>query len=79
MENSDPYLFAYASKTNEEDSKMNISEKEAQKTVEYQETLKIDVENIDKNIKTIWIPIYEVIDDLFLKKQNISTSSFRLM
>ena len=42
---------------------MKISEKEERDTLEYQETLKNDTENIDKNIKTIWRPIYEVIDD----------------
>ena len=48
---------------------MKISEKEEQNIVEYQETLKIDVENIHKNIKLIQRPIYEVIDALFLKKR----------
>ena len=33
---------------------MKISEKEEHKTVEYQETLKIDLKNINKNIKTTW-------------------------
>ena len=37
---------------------MDISEKEKQKTVEYQGTFKIDVKNIDKIIKSIWSSIY---------------------
>ena len=57
-ENTDPDLTADASK----DDNINISEKEEQKTVGYKETLGIYVENIDKNIKAIWRPIYEVID-----------------
>ena len=69
----DVYLTVDASKTNEEDFYMYISEKEYQKTVEYQETLKVDVKNINKNIKTIWIQIYEVIDAKFLKKLTIFT------
>ena len=60
--NADSYLTADASKTNEEYDNMNISEKEEQETVGCQETLKIDVKNIDKNIKTIFIPIYIVIN-----------------
>ena len=36
--------------------------------MEYQETFKIDVENIDKNKNTIWRPIYEVIDAPFFEE-----------
>ena len=36
--------------------------------MEYQETLKIDVENIDKNKNTIWRPIYEFIDAPFFEE-----------
>ena len=65
VENDDADLTVDASKTNQEEYGMNISEKEEQKNVEYQETLKIDVKNIDKNIKLIWRPVYEVIDATF--------------
>ena len=41
--------------------------------------MKIDVENIDKDIKKIWIPIYEVIDAPFLKKRTFYNSIFRPM
>ena len=47
---------------------MNISIKEEQDTLEYQETLKLDVKNVSIDKKTIWIPINEFIDDPFLKK-----------
>ena len=57
---------------------MNIPEKEQKETVVYQETLKIDVKNINKNIKKIWRPIYEVIDDPFLEETDISTRLFIL-
>ena len=68
VKNADTYLTADVGKTNEEDEDMKISDKEENKTVGYQETLKIYVNNIDKNIKTKWIPIHEVIDDTFSNK-----------
>ena len=71
LENTDENLNEHASKTIEEDDNTNILEKEDQKTVGYQETLKIDVKNIAKNIKTICRPIYEVINVAFSKKQTI--------
>ena len=45
-------LTSDSGKTNEKYDSINILEKYEQKTVKYQETLKMDVENIDKNIKT---------------------------
>ena len=50
---------------------MNISDEEEQKTVVYQENLKIDVKNINKNIKTIWRPIYDVIYVTLFEEKNI--------
>ena len=41
--------------------------------MECQENLKINAENINKNIRTIWRPIYEVINAPFLKKRIFST------
>ena len=41
---------------------------EEQKNLRYQETMKVDVENISK-YKINWRPIYEVIDTSFLQKQ----------
>ena len=49
VENSGSDLTAYASKIIEDNYNMKISMKEEQKTVEYQETLKVDVKNITKN------------------------------
>ena len=48
MVNADSDLNADASKISEDDYSMNISVKGEQKNVEYQETLKIDVKNINK-------------------------------
>ena len=39
--------------------------------MEYQK-LRIDIKYIDKNIKTIWILIYEVIDDTFFEEIDLS-------
>ena len=36
-------------------------------TVEYQETFGTYFKNIDKNIRKIWRPIYEIIDAPFVK------------
>ena len=44
--------------------------------MEYQETLKIDVENIDKNKNTIWRPIYEFIDAPFFEETDIFPQDF---
>ena len=46
--NADADLTADASKTNEKYDDMKVLEKEEQKTVGYQETLKMDVKNIEK-------------------------------
>ena len=62
-ENSDADLTEDASKTNKEDYDMNISDKEEQRTVKYQVTLKIDVKSIN-NMKLLMLH--------FLKKQNFS-------
>ena len=40
---------------------MQISMEENQGAAEYQETLKIDDENIAKNRKTIWGPLHEFV------------------
>ena len=66
--NVDADLTVDESKINSNDVNMEISEKEEQNTVEYQETLRIDVKNIDKSKNKIWRPIYEVIDAPFFKK-----------
>ena len=53
VENSDADLTSDASKINEESANIKISMKEEQKSVEYQEILKIDVGNIAKNQKNM--------------------------
>ena len=68
VENYDADLTADSSKTNKEDERMNFLQIEGQKTLGYQDTLKIDVESIDKSKNTIWRSICEVIDIHFLKK-----------
>ena len=68
--NDNSYLTAYASKIKEDDDDINISLKKDQKTVEYQETLKIYVENIGKKIY-IYIDQYMKLSMLhFLRKLN---------
>ena len=57
---------------------MHISDREEHKTVVHQENLVIYVQNVDKNIKKIWRPIYEVIYVTFFKKQTLSTTFLRL-
>ena len=42
----------------------------------YQETLKIDVKNINKHIKTTCRPIYEVIDATFFEETDIFPQAF---
>ena len=65
MANNDADLTKDAGKTDKKDDDMNISEREEQKTLDYKETLKIYVKNINKDINTIWRPIYKVIDITF--------------
>ena len=49
--NADAGVTADVSKMNEDDDKMIISMGKEQKTLEYQETMKVDVKNITKNPK----------------------------
>ena len=76
MENDDAYLNADASKINKDDDNMKISMEEEQKTVEYQETLKVDVKNIPEK-KPIWRPIYEAIDAPFFEETDFSHKLFK--
>ena len=52
---------------------------EDQKTLEYQETVKLDVKSIAKNKKNIWRPIYKGIDTSFFEEKNIFPQYFKLM
>ena len=52
-----------------------MSMEEEQKTLEYQETMKVYVENIAKN-QNNWKPIYEVIHDLFFAVEKFVPPEF---
>ena len=58
---------------------MIISVEEEQKTLEYQETMEVDVENISKSKKTYGDQYMKLLILHFLKKQIFSTRIFRLM
>ena len=66
--NDDSDVNTVANKIDKDNNGMIISMEKEQKTLEYQETMKVEVENISKNKKAIWRPIYEVIHAPFLKK-----------
>ena len=44
-----------------------VTIEEDKKTLEYQETINLDIENIESSSQQIWSSIYEVIDDKYLK------------
>ena len=61
-----------SNKIDEDKNGMIISMEEEQKTLEYQETMKVDVENIAKNKTINWRPKYEVIDtSFFVETKNV--------
>ena len=64
--NSDSNVNSKANKIDEDNNNMINSMEEEQNTLEYQETMKVDAENIAKNNN--WRSIYEVINTSFLKK-----------
>ena len=70
--NDDAYITEEANKIGEDNNDMIMSMEEEQKNLEYQETMKVYIENISKNKKTTREPIYEGIHDPFLKKQIFS-------
>ena len=65
--NNDSGVTAEANKINKDNDYMIISMEEEHKTLEYQEKMEVYVKNITK--KKIYIPIYKVIHDPFLKKR----------
>ena len=79
VENAGVDLTAGEGKINEDDYNMKISTEEEQETVKYQNTLKLDVENITKNKKIIWRPIYEVISYSCAIFEDFFQNLFRLM
>ena len=75
-ENVDADVTVDAGKVNEDCDNIIILMEEDQKTLEYQEYMKVDVKNITKNPKNIWEPIYEVIDTSFVEEKNIFLPAF---
>ena len=73
-ENVDADVAEYASKIDEDDYNIIISMKEEQKTLGYQETMKVDVKNIAKNLKTYGDQYMKLLMLRFLKKLYISSS-----
>ena len=76
VENANADLTTDASQIYKDNDDMNISETEEHKTVGYQAILIIDVINTNKNIKTIWRLIYEVIGAPLFEETNIFTQHF---
>ena len=56
---------------------MNISDKEDQKTMGYQETLKTNVKNFDKNVRTTRRPLYDIMNTPFFEEADISPQYFK--
>ena len=48
---------------------MVFTQEKAKKTLNYQETMTEDVENIDSKKETNWRPIYKVMNNIYFKKQ----------
>ena len=44
-----------------------VTIEDKRKTLEYQETMNLDIENISSTSQQIWKSIYEVIDDSYFK------------
>ena len=53
-----------------------VTIEEERKTLEYQETMNLDIENIASSSQQIWRSIYEVIDDTYLKKMKLFPTEF---
>ena len=49
---------------------MVVTIEEEKKTLEYQETMNVDVENISSKKQMCWGPIYEVIDNSYFQQKN---------
>ena len=69
--NNDTGVNAEENKSMKTTKHMVVSIEEEQKTLEYQETMKLDVENIANNNNNKWILIYEVIDNSCFAAKNI--------
>ena len=56
-----------ANKINDKNKDMVVAIEEENKTLEYQETMNVDIENFSSTNQPFWISIYEVIDDSYFE------------
>ena len=56
---------------------MVVETKEKKETLEYQETMNVDIEKIASTKQPFWISIYEVIDDSYFEGKKIFPTTFR--
>ena len=73
----------YDADENEESNEINdlkkskvVTIEEEKKTLEYQETMNLDIENIDSTNQQIWRSIYEVIHDDYFKAVKLFPTQF---
>ena len=50
---------------------MFVTMQEEKKTLEYQEIMNVDIENISSKKQQFWRPIYEVIENLYFEETKI--------
>ena len=55
---------------------MVVTMKEYKKTLEYQETLSIDIVNIASKKQPFWRPIYEVIENSYFEETKLFPTNF---
>ena len=79
LKNADADLTAYVSKINEDDYNIKFYIEEEQNNVKYQNTLKVNVENIAKNKIKIWEQYMKVCMLHFWRNFFPSKTSFRLL
>ena len=76
VENSHAYLTTDSSITNEDDDNMNIPDKEEQKTVRYQENLKIYVITLTKTLRKYGDQYMKLLMKTFSKKRTFFHNIF---
>ena len=55
---------------------MVVTMKEEKETVEYQETMNVDIENIASKKQLFWTPIYEVIENSSFEETKLFPTTF---
>ena len=50
---------------------MVVTIEEEENTLEYQETMKLDIENISSKKQSFWRPIYEVIENSYFEETKL--------